>query len=89
MSQLKYLILINEINNSNNITDVLNTYYDKNYMKNYIITGNVGFAISYDYNENKRYHKYYEEGDNYVHNSMVINNMNEIIKLSIIKFRRN
>ena len=72
---------INEIENSNNITDVLDTYYDKIYLKNYIITGNIGFTISYDFNENKIYHKYFEEGDNYIHNSIAINNLNERIKL--------
>ena len=33
----------------------MDTYYDNNYNKNYIITGNEGYVISYDFNENEIY----------------------------------
>ena len=72
---------LNEINNSNYFTNIMDTYYDNNYDKNYIITGNKGCVISYDLNENKIYNNYYESGDKYDHNSIVINNISKIIKL--------
>ena len=43
------------------VTNVIWVYYDKKFNKNYIITGNNNdIAISYDYDENKLYHKYQE-----------------------------
>lgn len=49
---------IKEISNSNEHTIFIDTYYDKNKSKNYIITGNINFVNSYDYENNKLYHKY-------------------------------
>ena len=49
---------IREIHNSNEITFFLDTYYDENYSKIYLVTGNRGFCQSYDYNKNKIYRKY-------------------------------
>ena len=72
---------INEIKNSNYITFILDTYYDNYYKKNYIIIGNEGNAISYDFDENKIYNKYYEIVDNYCHFSILIENIDELIKL--------
>ena len=72
---------INEINNSNINTNAIDTYYDNNTNKYYIVTGNEGYVISYDFNENKIYHKYYENGDTYSHYNIIINNVNEIAKL--------
>ena len=72
---------IKEMNNSNNKTLIIDTYYDNNYNKNYIITGNEGYVISYDFNENKIYHKYYASSDNKCHFSLLINKIEEIIKL--------
>ena len=68
---------IKEINNSNNKTFIIDTYYDNNYNKNYIITGNEGYVISYDFNENKIYHKYYESSDNKCHFSLLINKIDK------------
>ena len=46
------------INDSNENTYFIDVYYDKNLLKNYIITGNEGHIKSYDYNSNIVYHKY-------------------------------
>ena len=72
---------INEMNFSNYETFIIDTYYDNNFNKNYIITGNKSFVFSYDFNENKLYHKYSEIGDKYNHYSLLINNIDGIIKL--------
>ncbi len=50
--------VIKRINNSNYSTIFIDTYYDNNLSKIFIITGNEGFNQSYDYNENKQYFKY-------------------------------
>ena len=72
---------INEINNSSYDTYIIDTYYDNNFNKNYIITGNKGSVISYDFNGNKIYNVYHESDDKYRHNSILIKNMDETIKL--------
>ena len=75
---------INEIDNSYNHTSIIETYYDINYDKNYIITGNEDCVASYDYNKNEIYHRYHESSDNSYagdHNSILINNIEDTIKL--------
>ena len=71
---------IKEINNSGDDASFIDTYYDDKLNKNYIITGNIGYVKSYDYNENNLYHIY---GDNDLedHCSVIINNSKEIIKM--------
>ena len=71
---------IKEINDSNEGTFFIDSYYDKTLSRNFIITGNYGFVKSYDYKENKVYYKYCEN-DNKYHNSIVINSNEELIKL--------
>ena len=71
---------VNEINNSNDITVFIDTYYDKKTSKNYILTGNYGYVKSYDYDENKLYHKFCDN-DSKSHDSIVININEDIIKL--------
>ena len=71
---------VNEINNSNDITVFIDTYYDKKTSKNYILTGNYGYVKSYDYDENKLYHKFCDN-DSRSHDSIVININEDIIKL--------
>ena len=71
---------IKEINNSNNLTCFIDTYYDQKLSKNYIITGNYKFCQSYDFNKNIIYHKYCDN-DNSSHSSLIIINNNDIIKL--------
>ena len=73
---------VKEINNSNDITVYIDSYYDKNLDKNFILTGNYGFVKSYDFNENELYHKYCDKNNNNKsHDSMVINKCEELIKL--------
>ena len=55
---------IKEINDSIDKAYYIDNYYDDNLFKNYIITGNEGYVKSYDYNENKLYHKYSENINN-------------------------
>ena len=79
-----------------NNTFFIDTYYDEKYSRNYIITGNCGFIESYDYNNNKIYHKYTHHNDLnnknniYSYESLIIstlgdnNNNNEKIILKLI-----
>ena len=57
-------IKIKEINDSNNRTFFIDTFYDNKLKKVFILTGNCGYIKSYDYNENKVYHKYSDINDN-------------------------
>ena len=74
---------IKEINESEDNAYYINNYYDNDLLKNYILTGNSGYIKSYDYNENKIYHKYSEKnnisGDGHI--SIIINKKKEIIEL--------
>ena len=74
---------IKEINNSNEDTFFMDIYYDNYLSKNYIITGNKGYIKSYDYNQNKLFHKYYDEDedDKQEHYSIFINKKGEMIRL--------
>ena len=66
-----------EINESDNETIFIESYYDDNLHKNYIISANKYLVISYDYEENKLYHKY-EHSDIFDCTSIVIfNNKND------------
>jgi WD40 repeat protein len=49
---------VKEINNSDNNTFFIDTYFDKNKSKFYIITGNINCVNSFDYENNSLYHKY-------------------------------
>ena len=70
---------IKEINDSNYLTCYIDSYYDNKFSKNYIITGNYKFVQSYDYNENKLYHKYCDEDQN-SHISIIFINNNDTLK---------
>ena len=72
---------IKEINDSNYRTIFIDTFYDNKLFKTYIITGNNGYCKSYDFNENKNYFKYYEYNDKKDHDSLIIINNKDIIKL--------
>ena len=61
------------INSSNDETYIIDTYYDCELNKNFIITGNRSDIKSYDYNQNKIYKKYCDEV-NRAHISIIINN---------------
>ena len=68
-----------EINNSKEQTYFIDAYYDDIFLKVYIVTGNVGFVKSYDYNKGDVYHKYNDIDFNsasFCHFSVVIKNCN-------------
>ena len=71
---------IKEINDSNEETYFIDTYYDDILSINYIITGNKNYVKSYDINKNELYRKYYDK-TNGGHGSIIINYNEEIIKL--------
>ena len=76
---------IKEINESNDSTFFIDIFYDKKIRKNFIITGNYDYVKSYDYSDNKVYHKYCDsidhEKDKSVHISITINDFKNVIKL--------
>ena len=72
---------IKEINDSEDNAYYIDNYYDNDLNKNYLLTGNTGYIKSYDYNENKIYHKYSENNDMYGHLSIIINKKKEITEL--------
>ena len=72
---------IKEINKSNRNTVFIDTYYDDIIRKTYILTGNLDYVKSFDYNKNELYHKYCEKKNNKCHGSIIIKTNEEIIKL--------
>jgi len=62
---------IKEIKNSNDRTCFIDTFFDNESSKNYIITGNYSYSKSYEYNEDKIYHMY-NDNDQQNHYSIVI-----------------
>ena len=74
----------NEIKKLENSTEkiyFIDSYYDKILSKNFIFTGNIGYVKSYDYNENKIYHKY-EDNHQRLHYTIIIYiNKENIVKL--------
>ena len=71
---------IKEINNSNEITFFIDSYYDKILYKNYIITGNLNYIKAYNYNQNKLYRLYDDKGKGY-HFSIIVISNEEVLKL--------
>ena len=71
---------IKEIINSNEDTRYINSYYYNLLSKNYIITCTDNYSKSYDYKENKVYHKYSNDNLGRI-NSIAVHNKNEIILL--------
>ena len=71
---------VKNLNDSNWCTFFIDSYYDKKLDTYYILTGNLGYVKSYNYNMNKAYH-IYNDNDNKYHNSIVINDKGRIVKL--------
>jgi len=71
---------IKEIDGSNEDILYIDSYYDKNLSKNYIITGNINYVKSYDFIQNKLYFKYCDNS-NTSHNSIIIKNDEYIVQL--------
>ena len=76
---------IKEINDSDKKTFFIDTYYDNKKSTNYIITGNLFYVKSYDYEKNEVYHKYFDS-DTGCHISIIIYKEEEIIKLILYHF---
>ena len=76
---------IREIKDSKNNSFFIDVYYDKKSKANesiYIITGNEGNLISYDYIEDQKYNKYFENNENDIfHHSLVIYEDKDITKM--------
>ena len=51
---------IREIKGSDYDTYFIDSYFDNNLLKNYLITSNKEYIKSYDYNNNQIYHEYYD-----------------------------
>ena len=66
---------LKEINNSSETTLLIDTYYDSIISKTYIISGNIGYAKSYDYAKNIVYHIYIDKEcpPNFGHFGVAIN----------------
>ena len=72
---------IKEIENSNKRTFFIDNYYDNKTSVNYIIAANAGYAMTYNYNINKIYHKYSYNSDYDEIHSMKIDNTENMVKL--------
>ena len=73
---------IKEINNSKEITNFIDIYYDIKLNKIYIITGNEGLSKSYDLKTNKIYNIYEHKEEYSDYNvSLIINKINDKICL--------
>ena len=74
--------IIKEIKKSNEPTFIVETYLDDILsFENYIITGNLNYLKSYNYNKNEVYHKYFDGSINGYHYTIVVYNDNSVIKL--------
>ena len=73
---------IKELKKSNEPTFLVESYFDDIFnCQNYIITGNLNFVKSYNYNKNEVYHKYFDKCINGYHYSIKIINQNSVVKL--------
>ena len=79
-----------ELNDSKECTFFIDIYYDNNAKKNYIITCNKSCVKSYDFLENKLYHKYSNNGHfkSDYHYCCEINKNNQLIEASTKGFIR-
>ena len=76
---------IKEINHSKDITFFIDSFFDKNLNRKYILTGNSGNAKSYDFLENNIYHIYSDGEKEYrIFHNIIINDKDKIIKFIVI-----
>ena len=74
--------LVKSINDSNDNNFYIDSFYDKKWFKNYIVTCNKGYVKSYDYYLNKIYYIYRDENDlNMSHLCAIIREEENINKL--------
>ena len=71
---------IKELKDSNYKTYFIDSFFDNNNI-NYIITGNKSFVTSYNFIEDKIYHKYQDYNNKDSHSHIIINNINEVLEL--------
>ena len=69
-----------KINDSYENTNFIESYYDNKTYKYFIVTGNEGYVKSYNFNEKTVYHKYDDKSES-DHNSLIINNYDNIVRL--------
>ena len=73
---------IKEIENSNKKTYFVDVYYDKYLSQNFIIACYIDSVISYNYNKNEIYKKYYDfSSEEKSHSNTIIKNDDKIVKL--------
>ena len=72
---------VKEIKNSKGRKAIIINYYDNKNNKNYIISGFEGCIKSFDFKENKLYHKYKIKCDNGMINSLIINDKENVVKI--------
>ena len=72
---------IKEIDNSNDSTLLIDTYYDNKSSKIYILTANNCNVKSYDYKRNKIYQTYRDWNNKFCHRTIIIYENDNIIKL--------
>ena len=71
---------IKEINKSREKTYFIDSYHDNYLNTNFLLTGNNGYSISYDFDKNEIYHKY-NDNDFQNHISVIIKNNEKTVKL--------
>ena len=71
---------IKELNDTNDCTFFIDTYFDDKLSKNFIVTGNFNYIKTYDYDKGEIYKKYFEN-NNGIHPSIIIKKSEEKIKL--------
>lgn len=74
---------IKDLTNSYEMTYFIDTYYDNKASKYFIFTGNYGYVKSYDYKENEIIHKYIDKNNNAAHCSIIFNENNEEMQLTL------
>ena len=73
---------IKDINDSDEITFFIDVYYDTSSLRTFIITGNIGYAKSFDYDNNRLYFEYKDKYNNYSnHTNLIINKKDNITRL--------
>ena len=71
---------IKDLNDTNDCTFFIDSYFDDKLSKNFIVTGNYNYIKSYDYDKGEIYKKYFEN-NNGIHPSVIIKKTEEKIKL--------
>ena len=72
---------IKELQNSNDSTLFIDTYYDSILCKYYLITCNHGFIKSYDYDKSNIYYKYSDNNNHCIYFNAIVNNNNGVTEL--------